>query len=59
MLTLAQSDSSGVSHTTGLQLQTILNAEDSPSRLSVPDTPASTRGSLQVLTPLGSYSNPL
>jgi hypothetical protein len=39
-------DSSGVSNTMGLQLQTILNAEDSPSRHSVPsvpDTPSSAR----------------
>ncbi|KAH7123923.1 hypothetical protein B0J11DRAFT_325515 [Dendryphion nanum] len=35
--------SSGVSNTMGLQLQTILNAEDSPSRNSVPDTPSSVR----------------
>ncbi|ORX93695.1 hypothetical protein BCR34DRAFT_608482 [Clohesyomyces aquaticus] len=35
--------SSGVSNTMGLQLQTILNAEDSPSRASVPDTPSSAR----------------
>ncbi|KAF2187007.1 hypothetical protein K469DRAFT_725627 [Zopfia rhizophila CBS 207.26] len=35
--------SSGVSNTMGLQLQTILNAEDSPSRNSVPDTPSSAR----------------
>ena len=55
ILTLARSDSSGVSHTTGLQLQTILNAEDSPSRVSVPETPVSARGSLQVLIRLGSY----
>lgn len=27
----------------GLQLQTILNAEDSPSRNGVPDTPTSAR----------------
>lgn len=27
----------------GLQLQTILNAEDSPSRNGVPDTPSSAR----------------
>ncbi|KAL1633171.1 hypothetical protein SLS56_003034 [Neofusicoccum ribis] len=35
--------SSGVSNTTGLQLQTILNAEDSPSRNSIPETPQSAR----------------
>ncbi|KAF2467521.1 uncharacterized protein BDR25DRAFT_63218 [Lindgomyces ingoldianus] len=35
--------SSGVSNTMGLQLQTILNAEDSPSRNSVPDTPSSAK----------------
>ncbi|KAL1603540.1 hypothetical protein SLS60_005128 [Paraconiothyrium brasiliense] len=35
--------SSGVSNTMGLQLQTILNAEDSPSRNGVPDTPSSAR----------------
>ncbi|KAF1999447.1 hypothetical protein P154DRAFT_225871 [Amniculicola lignicola CBS 123094] len=35
--------SSGVSNNMGLQLQTILNAEDSPSRNSVPDTPSSAR----------------
>lgn len=35
--------SSGVSNNAGLQLQTILNAEDSPSRNSVPDTPSSAR----------------
>lgn len=35
--------SSGVSNTTNLQLQTILNAEDSPSRTSVADTPQSIR----------------
>lgn len=35
--------SSGVSNTMGLQLQTILNAEDCPSRNSVPDTPQSAR----------------
>ncbi|KAF2013111.1 hypothetical protein BU24DRAFT_230347 [Aaosphaeria arxii CBS 175.79] len=35
--------SSGVSNTMGLQLQTILNAEDPPSRNSVPDTPSSAR----------------
>ncbi|KAL5379425.1 hypothetical protein DPSP01_008491 [Paraphaeosphaeria sporulosa] len=35
--------SSGVSNTMGLQLQTILNAEDSPSRNGAPDTPSSAR----------------
>ncbi|KAK7725123.1 hypothetical protein SLS57_004036 [Botryosphaeria dothidea] len=35
--------SSGVSNTTNLQLQNILNAEDSPSRNSVPETPQSAR----------------
>lgn len=35
--------SSGVSNNMGLQLQTILNAEDSPSRNGVPDTPSSAR----------------
>ncbi|KAF2869378.1 hypothetical protein BDV95DRAFT_498040 [Massariosphaeria phaeospora] len=52
----------------GLQLQTILNAEDSPSRNSVPDTPShhrstgqpwsATSGALQS-TPLPSLTNPL
>ncbi|KAF2426520.1 hypothetical protein EJ08DRAFT_663269 [Tothia fuscella] len=37
-------DSSGVSNTGGLQIHTILNAEDSPSRLSIPETPHSARG---------------
>lgn len=32
-------DSSGASNVTGLPLQTILNAEDSPSRVQVPNTP--------------------
>jgi hypothetical protein len=41
-------DSSGVSNTGGLQLQTILNAEDSPSRNSMPETPHSARGALHV-----------
>ncbi|KAF2201122.1 hypothetical protein GQ43DRAFT_472079 [Delitschia confertaspora ATCC 74209] len=35
--------SSGVSNGMGLQLQTILNAEDSPTRHSVPETPSSAR----------------
>ncbi|KAF2682448.1 hypothetical protein K458DRAFT_58941 [Lentithecium fluviatile CBS 122367] len=43
ILTDPYADSSGVSNTMGLQLQTILNAEDSPSRNSVPDTPSSAR----------------
>lgn len=53
-LTNHRTDSSGVSHTTGLQLQTILNAEDSPSRSSVPDTPVSARysgASVRAITP--------
>ncbi|KAJ4287969.1 hypothetical protein N0V90_011984 [Kalmusia sp. IMI 367209] len=36
-------NSSGVSNNMGLQLHTILNAEDSPSRNGVPDTPSSAR----------------
>ncbi|KAF2460002.1 hypothetical protein BDY21DRAFT_182908 [Lineolata rhizophorae] len=44
--------SSGVSNTTGLQLQTILNHEDSPSKSSVPGTPQSARGPAPVPTPL-------
>ncbi|KAH7087206.1 hypothetical protein FB567DRAFT_61721 [Paraphoma chrysanthemicola] len=35
--------SSTVSNTMGLQLQTLLNPDDSPSRGSVPDTPSSSR----------------
>jgi hypothetical protein len=31
------------SNTMGLQVQTLLNPEDSPSRNSVPDTPSSSR----------------
>jgi hypothetical protein len=36
-------DSSTISNNMGLQLQTLLNPEDSPSRHSVPDTPSSSR----------------
>jgi hypothetical protein len=43
-----RTDSSGISNTGGLQIQTILNAEDSPSRVSIPETPHSTRVTSQV-----------
>jgi hypothetical protein len=41
-LLIDHTDSSTVSNNMGLQLQTILNAEDSPTR-NVPDTPSSAR----------------
>ncbi|KAK7522085.1 hypothetical protein IWZ03DRAFT_108858 [Phyllosticta citriasiana] len=49
--------SSGVSNTTGLQLQTILNAEDSPSRNSIPETPHSVRHLSQAPTSLPSFNH--
>lgn len=44
-------DSSVVSNPTGLQLHKILNAEDSPSRHSVPETPQSARYASQHVGP--------
>lgn len=38
-----QADSSTISNTGGLQLQTILNHDDSPSRMSIPEPPHSAR----------------
>ncbi|KAL1626959.1 hypothetical protein SLS54_002497 [Diplodia seriata] len=49
--------SSGVSNTTNLQLQTILNAEDSPSRASVPETPQSLRQPSQTPQALPSFNH--
>jgi hypothetical protein len=42
-----QIDSSVLSSASGLHLQTILNNDESPQRLSMPETPHSGRGSLQ------------
>ncbi|KAL1393567.1 hypothetical protein HDK64DRAFT_8207 [Phyllosticta capitalensis] len=49
--------SSGVSNTGGLQLQTILNAEDSPSRNSIPETPHSVRQLSQQQPSLPSFNH--
>lgn len=49
--------SSGVSNTTGLQLQTILNAEDPPTRNAIPETPQSARQPSQTSQALPSFNH--